>query len=569
MSRLLLAVRATVVAALSLTLVGPGSAAESGTVAPAAPAVEAAPASVTTVYASPDGDDGAVGSAELPVRSLRRALALVPPGGRVSLASGTWREGRLTMERGGSPESPLVIEGAGIGKTIITGAVPVTGWQSAGGKVWKVEGWSTNCQQLSVDGVMLAQIGARSPWHTKVLWANKVCLPPRGKGVGDLAPGSFYHDGDAQTLYCQLADGSDPNSHSLEASSQDFLINGGSTRHVTLRGLALTRSNGTVSGDRSTLLRLGASHWTVEDCEISHGDFVGIGITGEHHVVRRCSVVGNGNTGIDMNGSDAAHGYRWFADRAPMHVLVEDCAISRNNARDFFNDWHAGGMKCIPACRAVTVRRCEVRDNRGAGIWFDSCLGDILIEDNLVVGNDTGIFYEISAPAVGDGYGALIRNNRVVGSKHQGIYVSASQGARVEGNTLFSNWANLVIHGMPREQHQLKGNSARNNVLGSAKLADLILFAGKDAADNVVEGNFYARRSGKSEDQTPRIGVVKGTGYDITHRDLVKLAKDVGCEREGRCGDPLWRNADKHDFFMRNDSPARDKGWHPPKAAKP
>ncbi len=510
----------------------------------------------TAICVAPTGDDAGSGSADQPVRTLARALALVPIGGRVSMARGIYREGGLTLARGGTAERPLVIEGAGIGESVITGSVPVTGWRNAGGAVWSVTPWDTNCQQVFADGEPLVQIGTRSPWHVKVVWAGKVSLPPVGSDVDDLVPGSFHHDGDTRTLSCRLADGSDPNAHQLEASSQDCLLSGGSAEHVIVRGVTFRHSNGTATGDRSFLVRTGPSHWTIEDCEFAAGDFTGLGITGDHHIVRGCRIIGNGDTGIDLNGSDAAHGYRWYADRAPMEVLIERCLIAGNNARGFFSDWHAGGMKCVPACRNVTVRGCEVRDNRGAGIWFDHCLGGILIEDNLVVGNRTGIFYEISKPAVGDGYGALIRNNRIVASAQQGVYISASEGARVEGNTFHGNRVNLAIHGMPRSGHVLSGNRARDNIFAAAGLADVILFQGKDASDNQIDGDFYAAKQ-------PRIGLVTGSGYDITHRDLGRLAGDSGCERDGRCGDPGWRGADTLDFALPASSQASGKGWRP------
>jgi parallel beta-helix repeat protein len=520
-------------------------------------------AHLVQVHASPQGDDAATGTVGAPVRTLRRALALVPAGGRISLTAGVWREGGVLIERGGSADRPLVIEGAGMGATIITGAVPVSGWRRVAGEVWRVDGWSVNSQQLSADGVPLAQIGARSPWHTKVLWEGKVCLPTRGDDVDDLERGTFYHDGEAQALSCRLADGSDPNARLMEASVADGLIDGGSSSHVVLRGLTLRRGNGTARGDKAALLRLGAAHWTVEACEIADGDFSGIAITGEDHAVRGSRIVGNGNTGIDINGSDAAHGYRWWPDRPPMRIVIEDCAIVGNNARRFAIDWHAGGMKCIPACRAVTVRGCEVRDNHGAGIWFDHALGDIRIEDNLVVGNRTGIFYEISAPGPGDGFGALIRNNRVVGNDRQGVYVSASCGARVEGNTLSGNWVNLALHGMPRGEHRLVGNSATDNIFAAAGLADVIWFVGKDAADNRLDGNLYAVFPGRADDR-PRIGVVRGGGYDITHRDLGRLAEDAGLEQAGRRGDPRWRKPEALDFTPIGPGPAQGKGWRPP-----
>ena len=532
---------------------------------PAKAPVETAPIHVTTVHVSTEGDDANPGTKERPLRTIAEALAVVAESGTVRIAAGTYREGGLTLKRGGKPGEPLVIEGEGADRTFIKGSREVKGWERSKGNIWKVDGWKTNSQQLFCDGEHLQQIGSRTPWNTKVLWADRVCLPPVGQAARDIRPGSFYHDGRTNTLYCMLADRSDPNGHLMEASVHDFVLDAGGASCVTVRGLAVMHNNGTARGRHSTLFRLGSSGWTVEDCLIEYGDFAGLGVGGTNHVIRRSTIRKNGDVGINMGNSDRARGWKWYPNATRMNILIEDCVIEGNNYRNFYAAWHAGGMKCIPACRAVTVRGCTVRDNDGPGIWFDHAQGDIVIEDNLVVGNKTGIFYEISSPAEGDEYGALIRNNRVVGSAHQGIYVSASECAIVERNTCYDNWAGIVVHGMPRGKFRLRNNVVRNNIVCRGKLADLILFVGQDAGDNIVDGNFYAtgdlRRYGLGVRTDVRIGAVTGKGYAAPLRDPKQLGRPAGLEHNGLSGDPMWVDPAKLDFRLLRGSPAVGKGW--------
>lgn len=514
------------------------------------------------LFVAPDGKDTHPGTAEQPLATLGRASALATPGSTIRLAAGTYREREVMLRVGGSAQKPLVIEGAKNGQTILKGSMVVTGWMPHAGTTWKVEGWKVNSQQLFADGRPQQQIGVQCSFNTQKLWADHVALPPVGKGLEDLKPGSFFYAADSNTLYAQLADGSDPNARVMEAGVANYVLDTGTHAQIVLRNLAIRHSNATAFGTRAGVLRVHGKAVVVEDCEISQGDFAGISMEGESHIVRRCRITENGSVGIDINGSDAAHGFRWRADRPPQNILMEDLEITGNNYRLFYNQWHAGGMKCIPSCRAVTVRRCRVTDNLGSGIWFDGALGEIRIEDNLVARNTQGIFYEIAAPVVGDTFGALIRNNRVIDNGSQGIYISASSGAVIANNTCDGNEWDIVLHGMPRTDvggvHKLRDNQVRDNIV-RGRNADIIAFVGKDSADNMSDGNFFAAAG--REPPGARFSATTA-GYSVTrYPDLGELFKTHGFEEHGLQGDPLWVDAAKGDYRLKPGSPATGKGW--------
>jgi len=525
-------------------------------------------------FVAPSGKDSQPGTAEQPLASLGKAAALATPGSTIRLAAGVYREREVMLRVGGTAQRPLVIEGAKNGQTVLKGSTVVTGWRPHEGKTWKIENWTVNIQQLFADGRPLQQIGVQCSFNTQKLWADHVALPPVGKGIEDLAPGSFFYAAESKTLYVQLPDGSDPNAHEMEASTANYVLDTGTHSHIVLRNLAIRHSNATAIGTRAGVLRVHGKSVIVEDCEVSQGDFAGISMEGDSHIIRRSRITENGSVGIDINGSDAAHGWSWHSNRAPQNILMEDLEITGNNYRLFYNQWHAGGMKCIPSCRAVTVRRCRVTDNLGSGIWFDGALGEIRIEDNLVARNTQGIFYEIAAPAAGDAFGALIRNNRVIDNGSQGIYISASAGAVIANNTCDGNEWDIVLHGMPRTDVggvcRLRDNQVRDNIV-RGRNADIIAFIGKDSADNVVDGNFYAAAG--REPPGARFSAT-AAGYSVTrYPDLGELFKTHGFEEHGLQGDPLWVDAPKGDYRLKPGSPATGKGWQegglPPYVAPP
>jgi parallel beta-helix repeat protein len=517
------------------------------------------------IHVSLKGNDAEPGTKNRPLASIQKAADAAQPGDVVMIHPGIYRQ-PIKLNKGGEPGKPITFLGVAA-NVVLKGSAVVDQWKPHAPGVWKVENWSTNSQQVFVDGRPLQQIGAQTRWHTEKLWANHVCLPPVGKDLNDLKPSSFYYDKDTKTLYIKPAAGVDPNEREVEVSVHDYVLASGEQSHIVLRNLSFMHSNNTGSNVREGMVRVGGKGWLIEDCQVTYGDFGGISVSGNDHTIRRCYISHNGSVGIDMNGSDAAHEYRWYNTREPMNILVEDCELTGNNYRNFYEQWHAGAFKCVPCCRGVTIRRCNVHNNLGAGIWFDGGLGSNRIEDNIVADNITGIFYEISGPAEGDEFGAIIRNNRVARSSKQGIYISASRKTIVENNTCYQNTWDIVVHGMPRNVlggfQQLAGNVIRNNIV-NGKRVDIVLFTGKDSADNVVDGNFYVNHNGSAT--LARAGFsASDKGYEAALTKDVAKIRATGFEQNGLAGDPMWVDADKLDFRLKSGSSAAGKGWQPPK----
>ena len=496
----------------------------------------------------------------MPPADARKAVASATAGDVVRFRAGTYRLPMLTL-KSGEAGKPITLEAAA-GETVeLKGSQLVTGWQPHAPGVWKVTGWKTNSQQVFVNGTPLQQIGVSNRWHREKLWADHVCLPPVGKDLNDLTAGSFYYDAPNTTLYVKLTADADPNGKQVEVSVNDYVLDGPNSSYVTLKGLTFSHANSTGKDARQGIVRLGGRGWLIEGCSFTWGDFAGLAMSGDDHVIRKCNISHNGALGVDLNGSDEAHQYRWYDTRPPMNILVEDCTISDNNYRKFFDQWHAGGFKLVPSIRGFTVRGCKVERNGGAGVWFDGGLGSNVVENNLIADNITGIFYEISGPA-GDGadaFGCQIRNNVVARSRNQGIYISASRKAIVENNTCYQNRWDIVIAGMPRKEfggQKLENNVVRNNIV-NGKVTDITIFTGKDSANNTADGNFYVGQG----DKAVRGFNASDKGYDSNLTPDLNKVRESGYEKTGVVGDPMWLDADKLDFRLKDGSPAKGKGW--------
>ncbi len=130
------------------------------------------------IYVSPQGNDNASGNRKHPLRTLEGALQKVrqlraekPLNDTVfiQLTEGTWQlSSPLTLnpEDSGTPQSPLVIQGEGMSKSVLSGGMAVQGFQDAGNGLWqldlsKVMVYGGDVPQVSVEG--RRAICARTP----------------------------------------------------------------------------------------------------------------------------------------------------------------------------------------------------------------------------------------------------------------------------------------------------------------------------------------------------------------------------------------------------------------------
>jgi len=106
---------------------------------------------ISTIYVSPEGNDGAIGNARFPLRTLDAALQKVrnlrakrhyADTLTIQLSEGTWsitKPVRLKKEDSGTASAPLLIKGCGFGKTRLSGGVEVGCFTQKGDGLWQLD----------------------------------------------------------------------------------------------------------------------------------------------------------------------------------------------------------------------------------------------------------------------------------------------------------------------------------------------------------------------------------------------------------------------------------------------
>jgi parallel beta-helix repeat protein len=365
-------------------------------------------------------------------------------------------------------------------------------------------------------------------------------------GFQDMFTGSFYYDPSGKILYIWLPDGSNPNGHNIEASVRDFIIPPTELQYIELHNLNFSHSNLSSKTAMLAVVNVFGKNWVVSDCSFTYGDLYGLAITGENHKIINNIANHNGNVGISINGSDAAHNWSIYPNRPPQNILLEGNQTSYNNYRKFDARWQAGGIKAAMFCNGITIYHHRAESNIGSGIWFDIACSNIRIEQCIVNNNLGGIAYEISDNAV-------IANNLVKQNMYQGIYVSASSGVYSLNNTVVQNGYGIVLHGMPRADHPtLENNTLRNNIISNSKWIDLVAFTGTGATGNSSDYNLY--------DGNLRISLTTNIDYKINYTNLSDFTRDTGQEVHSLNASPQFKNSTTGDYKLLTGSPAIDAG---------
>lgn len=434
----------------------------------------------TTYYVDTKGNNANSGtSLTTPFRTIQKSMDTAVAGDTIYVRGGVYRE-QVDVYRGGgtSPDKMLRVQAYENEVPIIRGSDQVTGWTLHSGNIWKKTNWAYNSQQVFVGGgdtPSLQQIG------TPALYTSFEYPKPTGSGLTTMVPGSFYYDAYNKTLYVWLADGSDPNTQMIEASTRHRLFFMG-VPYIHLKGFAFRHSNTSAHAKMGAAVEL-SSNSIIELSDIQYTDFAGLSMgylkTGAQAL--NCNVSNNGNSGVNAAGS--------------YNFKVFNVKMNNNNTRKFNALWHAGGLKATTKAYG-TVEYSEVGFNNGSGIWFDFANSGnmITIRNNYIHDNgplDAAIYFEVSK-------NGRIYNNILANNQRRGIYISGSDNTQVFNNTVYGTvgYSAIEMGGMPRTGATLTGNSVMNNIVshGTTKY-DLFMMPanGTTISGNISDYNNYYR----------------------------------------------------------------------------
>ena len=316
----------------------------------------------------------------------------------------------------------------------------------------------------------------KQPVGTTCTLANDVFLDNRPLRrvslAGAVTPGAFYDDEVTHTI----AIATSPAGHRVEEAVATRAFKGWHTGvdNVTIVGLVIEKfaneaGIGAING-RPSWKAIG------NIVRLNHGG--GIQDAG---LIRGNIVRKNGQIGV-LGSYDAGQ-------------LVAGNDIGFNNYAGFDPTWEAGGAKWVRSTKLV-VRRNNIHDNDGPGLWTDGSSSDVLYYHNVVQRNSgPGILHEIS-------YAAVVKQNVVTGNGFglsgwldgAGIVVSSSPHVQISHNTVANNRNGIGIIETAREPalHGLPPHRTEKVVVRDNSITMRIGHTG--LVQNVDDTSYYTSR---------------------------------------------------------------------------
>jgi hypothetical protein len=449
------------------------------------------------VFASPSGSDANAGTQSKPVRTITRALALVPSGGTVVLRAGTFHE-QVTISKAG-----VTVQNYPGEAVWLDGTVPVTSWQTEG-SIWKHTGWTARFDSTpsftkgqadgTAEGWKFINPSYPMAAHPDMVFRNGVSM----RQVQDKAQvkpntNTFWLDTAASVLYI----GANPSGAQMRATNLAKAISVRASG-VNLKGFGVRRFGNSIWHIGGVTLE-GTSN-RMANMVVEQMATIGVGAINADAVFDHVTVRANGLLGIHAATSDR------------LRILY--ASVTSNNTEHFHTAPVSGGIK-VGRLRTVTVSRSNLSGNLGPGFWADQSVYDSrLVSNNIDSNYGAGVFLEISAKAV-----AI--DNLVTRNKGNGFKVNNTSDVRLWNNTVLANnrQINIVADSRlasntdwghdPRHPNDptmtwvLGPVQLRNNVIGRAASGNCILcvedYTFKRSAEEIgvsTARNLYNRPTG-------------------------------------------------------------------------
>jgi parallel beta-helix repeat protein len=370
------------------------------------------------VIVATNGNDAAAGTAAAPLRTMARALAVVPAGGTIVLRAGSYNESVTITKK--------VTVQAWPGEAVwFDGSRQISNWV-ADGTTWRYDGWTTEFDS-SPTYTRGAPDASATNWgfinpsyplaaHPDQIWVDGTALRQVASRAA-VVSGTFFHDEAANRLYI----GTNPGGRDVRvaALNKAFSVRADAT---VLRGFGIRRYSPSVPDIGAvTLERPGirAEHLAITDSATTALSAIAANIR-----VSNVSIARSGMLGIHASLADG---------------LVIERTLSEVNNTEHFNQAPVSGGAKIGRTRVATVRDSVFRGNDGPGLWFDESVYDMRITGSEFRSNSGhGMSLEISAKAV-------VADNYITGNGKFGIKLNNTSDTKIWNNTFVGNNRNINI----------------------------------------------------------------------------------------------------------------------------
>lgn len=416
------------------------------------------------IYVSPSGSDAEAGTAAKPVKTVARALDLVPTGGTVVLRAGSYHESVTIRKQVTVQNYPREI-------AWFDGSSAVSGWTKSG-SVW-TSSWSTFFAPSKHSG------GVRADYPYAQYPAQVFLGQTALKEVGsrsEVVAGTFFADSAKK----QLVIGSDPSGQAVRASDlkQAIAI---SVPNVNLRGFGVRRY-ATDSTARAAVL-MDPDGGTFENLVVADNASIGLALSGANKTIRNITSERNGMIGLGMDRADRA--------------VIKDSVIRDNNTERFPTQPVASGIKITRAKDLKITGNLISGNYLAAGLWLDEFCRDAVIAGNVFRDNgELQVNLEASS-------GGMVVDNVVEGGR-KGVELRDVENVRVMNNH-FSDYSMMAINLAQDERWKtltsrpsdislrVRNNTIANNVIACGSRFQIF---GKDASTNIPMDDFKSTITG-------------------------------------------------------------------------
>ncbi len=419
-----------------------------------------------------------VGTKEAPFPTIQQAADAAMPGDEVIVLPGVYRES-VNPKHGGTEEARIVYRSSEKGAAVITGAEPVTGWESLGGGAWKASVPNSVFTDrnpfttlVSGDWFIAAYIA-----HTGDVFLNgkslyevtslEGVLHPVASATSwdpDFSVYTWYAEQDAENdrtvLYANFHE-FDPNRENVEITARKscFYPEAEGVGYITLSGFTVRQAATQWAPPTAYQEGMIGPHWSkgwiIEDCDVSESKCSGIslgkylqpnndnkwlhwkykdgtqterdaicqaqreGWTKERiggHIVRRCEIHDCGQTGI-------------VGHLGGVFSLIEDNHIHHINNKQNLAGAEIGGIK-MHAAIDVVFRRNHIH-HCTRGLWLDW-----QAQGTRVTGN---FFHHNTLP-----HDHLLRHE-ALGAYGEDIFIEVSHGPTLIDHNLLLSLRSLKL----------------------------------------------------------------------------------------------------------------------------
>ncbi len=540
------------------------------------------------IFMSTSGADSNAGTQTAPVKSINRAIELVPAGGTIVVRGGVYRDfyndgtsykianKSLTLQA--YPHEQPWFDGTDI--------VPSNQWQSDGQGHWSVQ-WST---PTFCNGGYYKFPYAKQPTdntgpcghfdmvNEDINTAHPTAGDPQMAfidggaqqevaALSQVKAGTFYYAQDLANKTGRLYIGVDPKGRTIELAKRPAaFVGGGQSSSYAIKGIGFRRyATHEYQGINAAVYLSGGASNRIENSVITQMASTGLYVAPRNGVVEHTALVQNGHVGMGSNGSSTTNGTN--------QLSIQNSLISHNNTEGY-------GYGCSRSCGQAGIKIAHmvgftVKNNifeyndGGAGFWCDEDCSNGVMVNNISRYNQAGLFYEVSDTGI-------IASNLIYGNTSYGINVG-SANTKIYNNTIADNGTiDIRIYDDSRNASNLRGSDVgpdtknidvKNNVVSSKAVNTLWAARSDSTSTNTgpntffsgLDYNSYHRQLGAN-----RVLMRWIDGSDNYYRSLTDFAAARGWESHGQdittATDPFFVNKAGGNFNLRTDSPAYKSG---------